>query len=119
MHRVARAGLGCAAAACSVGRPPPGGPAPSFAAGLEDSTTLWLFAIDPASAGVGEWRPGAWATYEIGVRRGPGSPIRQITYKVLETDSSGTWIEVRDAWTLVPGEADGQGGAGAGPRGRG
>lgn len=116
MHRLALAGLVCVAAACTLGRPPRGGPAPTFAAGLEDSTTLRLFAIDPASAGVREWSPGVWATYEIGVRRGPGSPIRQVTYKVLETDSSGSRIEVRDAWTFVPGKPDGGGDAGAGPR---
>lgn len=102
------AGLALAATACTVGRPPPrGGPVPTFTAALEDSTTLWLLTIDPASVGVSGWTPGAWATYEVGVRRGPGSPIRQITYKVLETDSSGTWIEVRDAWTVVGGEERG------------
>lgn len=101
-------------AACAPApRPPAVRGAPAFQTELEDSTTLWLLEIDPEAAGVSGWTPGGWATYEIGVRRGPGAVVRRITYKALEAEARGTWIEVREELALLPGEPEGP----RGPRG--
>lgn len=74
---------------------------PVLAQAPEESITLDLLAIDPSTVGVTEWRPGAWAQYEIGVRRRGQALVRRITYGIVAKEDRGFWVEIRDEWVPV------------------
>lgn len=80
---------------------PPRRDLPVLARQPEESVTLDLLAIDPRTAGVAEWRPGAWARYEIGVRRRGQALVRRITYGIVAKEDRGFWVEIRDEWVPV------------------
>lgn len=77
---------------------PPRRDLPAVAQQPEESVTLDLLAIEPAAAGVTEWEPGAWAQYEIGVRRRGQALVHRITYGIVAQEDRGFWVEIRDEW---------------------